>query len=272
MEELNEGLGTVYEKLMLNDLFEKLIKKYNIKSILEAPIWGMSGIPGMNSFIFSKKKLDVTLLDNNRDRINKIKEYWKHVNLNPKIDYVNDFSKLPLDDNSYDLVWNFSALWYHKNADKIVEELVRVSKNLVLISVTNRWQPGYFMRKFWLDKDFFKTINEEWTSATKIKKILKKNNIKIIDESVIDVPPFPDTCMPIGDLLKKLGIKQKKSDKKNTWHWTTMKYYSGIDDELPKKIAKYTFIEKFPIPWQMKIIWSHHHYILGQKIEKNSAK
>lgn len=269
-KEYNEGLGTVYEKLVLNDFFEKLIKDYKIKSVLEAPIFGMSGIPGMNSFVLAKYGCDVVLLDNNSNRIKQIEKYWHKTKLKPKIKFVNNFDKLSFSDNSFDLVWNFSALWYHKGADKIIHEMVRVSKKLIFISVTNKWQPGYFMRKYWLDKDFFKKIDEKWTSIGEVKKILSSAKVKIIREGVIDIPPFPDTCMPVGDLLNKIGIGGNKDKKniQNKWQWTTFDYYRDFDKNLPKKIDKYTFLEKLSIPWQLKLFWAHHHYILGIKNEK----
>lgn len=35
----NEGLGTVYERFMLNDYFYKLLKKTEIKTVLECPFY-----------------------------------------------------------------------------------------------------------------------------------------------------------------------------------------------------------------------------------------
>ncbi|EKD56571.1 MAG: hypothetical protein ACD_58C00146G0008 [uncultured bacterium] len=266
----NEGLGTVYEKLMLNELFLSLINKYSLKSILEIPIRGMSGIPGMNSYQFIKDGCNLTLADTDHQLIQDIKEYWQEVNRKPKIDYVSDLTNLPYKNNSFDLVWNFSALWYHNNADKIIKEMVRVSKKYILISATNVWQPGYLLRKSWIDKNFFKTVNEKWTRLPEIKKVLKKEGVKIVKENVIDVPPFPDTCMPVGQLLEKFGIKSKNKSNQNddnNWFWTTMDYYKGLDNELPNKVAKYTFVEKFPLPWQIKLYWAHHRYIIGEKIK-----
>lgn len=265
----NEGLGTVYEKLMLNELFIELIKRYHLKSVLELPIKGMSGIPGMNSYQFIKSGCDLTLADTDQSLIQNIKKYWQEISYKPKIDYINDLTKLPYQNDSFDLVWNFSALWYHNDADKIIREMVRVSKRYILISATNVWQPGYPLRKYWIDKDFFKTVNEKWTRMPKIKKVLKKLGIKIIQENVIDVPPFPDTCMPVSDLLSKFGIKQKNQNSPNAdnWFWTTLDYYKGLDKEPPDKISKYTFLEKFPIHWRIKLYWAHHRYIIGEKVK-----
>jgi len=265
MDKDDEGLGTVYEKIMLNDFFCDLIKQYKIKTVLEMPARGMSGIPGMNSFEFARRKCQLTILDNDKDRIAKIQKYWQKTKFNPNIIYKKDFRKLPYKDNSFDLVWNFSALWYHDQADQIIKEMVRVSKKLVFISVTNKKQIGYFLRKRWLDKEFFNGVYEKWTDPKNIKTVLSEEDVKIIDEGVIDVPPFPDTCMPLGDLLKKIGFKSRPKKNDKSWCWSTMEYYQGGDKFLPAKIAKYSFLEKLPLPWQTKIIWAHHRFILGKK-------
>lgn len=265
VDKYNEGLGTVYEKLMLNDFFSGLIKRYKIKTVLEMPALGMSGIPGMNSFEFARQKCQLTILDNDKARVADIKRYWQETKLNPDIIYAKDFEHLPYKDNSFDLVWNFSALWYHGQADKIIKEMIRVSRKLVIVSVTNKNQIGYFLRKHYLDKAFFNDVYEKWTNPKNIKAVLSNEGVKIIDEGVIDVPPFPDTCMPLGDLLKKVGIKPKTADSDKNWHWSTMDYYKGNDELLPNKIAKYSFLEKLPLPWQTKVFWAHHRFIIGKK-------
>jgi hypothetical protein len=88
-----------------------------------------------------------------------------------------------------------------------------------------------------------------------------------VDEGVLDVPPWPDTVMPAAQVLKRLGIKSKKLDAQFSgtgWNWSTMDYYLGRRPELKAMIDRYTFLERAPIPWQLKAIWAHHRYVLAQ--------
>ena len=45
----NEGLGVVYERFVLNDYLDQLIDRHGIKTVLEAPLYGMAGVSGINS-------------------------------------------------------------------------------------------------------------------------------------------------------------------------------------------------------------------------------
>lgn len=264
----NEGLGTVYERFMLNNYFENIIKKEKIEKVLECPFYGMSGLTGINSVFFAQNGCEVTLIDHDKEYIEEAEYLWKDIGLNNFLEtLVIDFSsKLPFEDEYFDLVWNFAALWHWDNTDELVNELCRVSKKYVYIAMPNSKQIGYFLRKYWLDKDFFNNIDETWMDLKICKKIIEKKGFKIIDQGVLDIPPWPDTCMPIKELLNKLGINitpNKVSD--NNWNWNIMAYFKGEDYSLKRKVDKYTIIERLPVPWQLKKIWAHHCYILCER-------
>ena len=46
LTDYNEGLGLVYERFVLNDFLDNLRQRHNIKSVLEAPLYGMAGVSG----------------------------------------------------------------------------------------------------------------------------------------------------------------------------------------------------------------------------------
>ncbi len=45
---------------------------------------------------------------------------------------------------------------------------------------------------------------------TMIKRLLGWLDVEIIDEGVLDVPPWPDTVMPAGEVLQKLGVRSER--------------------------------------------------------------
>jgi hypothetical protein len=149
----------------------------------------------------------------------------------------------------------------------LLKELVRVSRKLVFVAMPNRVQVGYLMRKYLLERDFVNYVDESWADIHRIKKVLRDAHVQFIDEGVLDVPPWPDTVMPASQVLQRLGIRSKKLDAQFTgagWNWSTMDYYLGRRPELKAQIDRYTFLERAPIPWQIKAIWAHHRYVLGQ--------
>jgi SAM-dependent methyltransferase len=265
LTDYNEGLGLVYERLVLNDYLDRIVSKHNIRSVLEAPIFGMAGVSGINSVRLAQRGCAVTLVDENAERLAGIERIWGELNLRATFIHHADFARLPFDDGTFDLTWEWAGLWYLPNANALLRELVRVSRNLVFVAMPNRVQVGYILRKFLLERDFVNYVDESWADINRIKRELR--DVNIIEEGVLDVPPWPDTVMPASQVLRRLGIKSKKLDAQFTgagWNWSTMDYYLGRRPELKAMIDRYTFIERAPIPWQVKTIWAHHRYVLGQ--------
>jgi SAM-dependent methyltransferase len=214
----------------------------------------------------------VTLVDDHAERLQGIERIWGELNLRATFVHHTDFARLPFDDNSFDLTWEWAALWYLPNAEALLKELVRISRKLVFVAMPNRVQIGYLMRKYLLERDFVNYVDETWANIQRIKQVLRDAHVTFIDEGVLDVPPWPDTVMPVAQVLQRLGIRSKKLDAQFTgagWNWSTMDYYLGRRPELKAQIDRYTFLERAPIPWQLKAIWAHHRYVLGQvKSEK----
>ena len=247
----DEGLGTVYERIMLNKMFDKIIDEYHPRFILETPIFGMTGLTGINSVQFARRECHVTLCDTSHP-LELARDLWQKLNLPINTVEVASLSKtITLTSNTFDLVWNFAALWHIANAPNLIGEMTRLSKNLVLIFVQNKTQIGYLLRKYVIDKKLFATVHEEWLNTYMIKRTLLSNNFYILKEGIIDVPPFPDVAMPVG--------RKVKSD----WSWNVMDYYMGKDDGLLTRLEKYQFIENSNLPF--KKFWSHHRFILAQQ-------
>ncbi len=267
LTDYNEGLGLVYERLVLNDYLDRIVSQHNIRSVLEAPIFGMAGVSGINSVRLAQRRCTVTLVDENADRLAGVERIWGELNLRATFVHHTDFARLPFDDGTFDLTWEWAGLWYLPNAEALLRELARVSRKLVFVAMPNRVQVGYLLRKYVLERDFVNYVDESWADIHRIKNVLRDAQVKFIDEGVLDVPPWPDTVMPASQVLRRLGIKSKKLDAQFTgsgWNWSTMDYYLGRRPELKAMIDRYTFIEHAPLPWQIKAIWAHHRYTLGQ--------
>ncbi len=268
LTDYNEGLGVVYERIVLNEYLLRLQQTYNVMSVLEAPLYGMAGVSGINSVALAQAGCAVTLLDDNAERLSGVQRLWNELGLSATCKQHTDFSRLPFDDNAFDLVWAWAALWYVDDARALLHEMARVSRRLVFVAMPNRMQVGYILRKFVLEPNFFKTVDESWANVPRVKSVLRDANLKIIDEGVLDVPPWPDTVMPAALVLQKLGVRSKRMSTRfegDGWQWSTMDYYSGNRPELKATMERYMFLERLPLPWQLKTMWAHHRYVLAFK-------
>lgn len=269
MTDYNEGLGLVYERFVLNDLLDRLRLRYAVDSVLEAPIYGMAGVSGINSVALAVAGCAVTLVDVDADRLEDIGRVWDELGLTAHLVCHTDMAHLPFADASQDLVWNHAALWHiGDKAEALLSEMARVARRGVLVAMPNHWQVGYQMRKHVVDKTFFDTIDERWVDMGRIKRILKQAGLRLAEDGVVDVPPWPDTVMPAAEFLQRLGIKSKNLQGKfqgTSWQWSTMDYYTGKNPGLRAKVMRYAFLERLPLPWQVKAVWAHHRYVVVEK-------
>lgn len=270
LTDYNEGLGLVYERFVLNDFLDDLRRKYTIGSVLEAPLYGMAGVSGINSYALAKAGVDVTLVDDTPERLAGVERIWRE-NLQQPVNLVgvqpDEWGRLPFADNSFDMAWCWAALWYIPDPAGLLRELARVSRNIVFVAMPNNIQVGYWMRKLIIDREFFAHHDERWTETGRIRRLLAEAKVRFVDEGVLDTPPWPDTVMPANEVLKRLGIRSRKLEEQFTgdgWQWSTMAYYTGAQPELRERVMKYAWLDHARLPWQLKAIWAHHRYLVGQ--------
>lgn len=270
LTDYDEGLGLVYERFVLNDFLDGLRKRYGIQSVLEAPLYGMAGVSGINDVIFAQNGVAVTLVDDTPERLAGVERIWRE-DLRLPVNLVgiepSEWHRLPFADRSFDLTWQWAGLWYLDNPAGLLRELVRTSRDLVFVAMPNNIQVGYWMRKYVIDREFFDQHDERWTEIGRIRRILEDAGVTIIDQGVLDVPPWPDTVMPVNEVLKRLGIRSKQLEEQFTgegWHWSTMAYYMDQEPDLRARVMKYAWLDHAPLPWQIKAVWAHHRYLLGR--------
>ncbi len=270
LTDYNEGLGLVYERFVLNDFLLDLRRQYDIQSVLEAPLYGMAGVSGINSVALAQAGCAVTLADDTPARLDGVQRIWAELALPVSLVQVRDWGRLPFADNTFDLAWEWAGLWYLPDAQALLQELARVSRRVVFVAMPNPWQVGYFLRKYLLDTEFFEGIGarEGWTNMAVIRRLLQWEGVEIVDEGVLDVPPWPDTVMPASEVLTRLGIRSQQLQDQFTgegWQWSTMAYYLGEQPDLRERVLRYAWLDRAPLPWRIKAIWAHHRYLVGVK-------
>ena len=268
LTDYNEGLGLVYERFVLNDFLLYLKGQYGFQTVLEAPLYGMAGVSGINSVVLARINCPVTVVDDNAERLAGVERIWGELSLPATFTLAEDWSRLPFDDRSFDFVWNWAAIWHLDDPGDFLRELVRVANEFVFVAVPNPVQVGYLLRKYVVEPEFVKEINERWTNIGLVRRTLESLGVEILEQGVLDVPPWPDTVMPASELLRRLGIKSKKLESQFTgegWHWSTMDYYLDKQPDLYARVMKYAWLDHAPIPWRIKQIWAHHRWVFGRK-------
>ncbi len=230
-------------------------------------MFGMAGVSGINSAWLARVKCPITLVDDNAERLTGVERIWGELGLPASFTLVDDWARLPFEDNSFDFAWDWAALWWLKDPAALLRELVRCSRKLIFVAVPNPVQVGYQFRKYVAEPEFVKEIDEKWTDIGMIRRQLEGLGVEILAQGVLDVPPWPDTVMPASELLGRLGIRSKKLQGRfqgEGWQWSTMDFYLGRQPDLYDRVAKYMWLERLGIPWRIKQVWAHHRWVLGR--------
>ncbi len=256
----DEGLGSSYERVILNGKLVQICKYFEAKNILEVPSFGFTGVSGINSMELAKRGYDVTIVDHDKNRLKQINDLWADLEYKLISKFIIDYFFLPFDNNAFDLSWNFSALWFTKDLEKFLAELSRVTKKVIFLCVPNRSGLGYLSQKYF-GKDYLnKNVFEENIKPKNIKKTMKKLDWQLISSNFIDCPPWPDIGMPKEKFLNKFGLNSRQKEKKRK-SISILKYYQGEDENFPAKMMKYSWLETYA-PSFIKYFWAHHKYFL----------
>jgi SAM-dependent methyltransferase len=269
------GMGTTYERFSLKRLLGNLMRQYEIRSVLEGPIDGITGIAGINSLTFAKKGARVSVVLPNQETANYARHIWEKEGCRDRgTFFVIGASRFDFPDDSFDLVWNFNALPRIDNFIKVVTEMVRVSKRYVLIFVSNRSNYG-----FWVHRLHHKVAKAEWDhgdialmDTERIGRILQEKDMRIIQKLFVDIPWWPDVDILMSKLasdllpfLRPLLKKTQQHDQRYKWDVNNLPYFDKEKyRDLHLKMNRLGFIERTSIT-PLKALFAHHRGILAEK-------
>jgi hypothetical protein len=276
LTDYNEGLGLVYERFVLNDFLLALRDEHGIDTVLEAPLYGMAGVSGINSVALAQAGAAVTLVDDHAERLAGVGRIWEELDLPARFVEHEDWARLPFPDDGFDMAWNWAALWHLPDGSPggtelpaaLLREIARVSRRVVFVAMPNRAQVGYLLRKYVLERDFVEYVDEAWADIGRVRRVLEEAGVRIVRQGVLDVPPWPDTVMPASEVLSRLGIRSQKLEGQfsgDSWQWSTMDYYLGRQPDLYERVMRYAWLDRAPLPWRIKAVWAHHRYVVGVK-------
>jgi SAM-dependent methyltransferase len=259
----HEGLGTTYERFILHNYFNWLKDRYNIHSVLEAPSFGMTGVSGINSLWWASQGAKVTVVDQSSTRLDSIQRVWSETGLEAKfLCQPPKSAALPFADGSFDLAWNFAALWHVKEGEKYLAELSRVTKKALFICVPNKQNVCWVLRPHDSNEYELQHINTDW-----ILSCLMPRGWRLVKTGYFDVPPWPDIAMKKENMLRMIGMGKMANsmeDGKSGGGLCILDYFKGRSPEMGKDILKYGFMEQSP-DW-LKKYWAHHRFLALEKV------
>ena len=108
-------------------------------------------------------------------------------------------------------LFSFAALWWFEDPWAVQAALARWADKGVLTCVPNR---NVFMRmraRLW-HKDLFERLNEDALDAKAATRAAAASGLEAVDTGLFDIPPFPDTSVPLAKLLRARKGKATTDD------------------------------------------------------------
>ncbi len=262
----HEGLGSSYERIILNNLLYKVVDNYNINNALETPSFGFTGISGINLLSLAKKGVKITLEDHNLERLDLIKGLWAELNMELTAKLNGSYQVLDYPDKAFDLGYNFSALWFVKDLRQFLSELCRACSKAILLCVPNRNGIGYKMQIKDYSANKYPTLKPESLDPLTLKYLMQKQGWKLKAENYIDCPPWPDIGMTKELFLGKILGRSKQNccsseAKASDDTVSILPYYQDADPDFADRMMRYSFVEQVA-PNFFKKYWAHHYYLL----------
>ncbi|MCL5037523.1 MAG: class I SAM-dependent methyltransferase [Chloroflexi bacterium] len=263
-KDMDEGIGTVYERKMIDEYMGSLIDRFGISNLLESPADGVTGYLGINSLEIGRRGVPVTLANPSQAMLDAAKEAWVKKGLDDMVTIARgEVDALPFEDNSFDVVWNFCMFERFTDPTIMTNEMKRVSRRFVLFLTQNSLNVGTYQHYL-----YHRCMKQEWDHGRMelmrlgpIRKAMKDCGLAVVEEGALDTPPWMDTWdMPLrGEMKGLLSMFGKKWDWKSQEKHETEKpaSESGVVDKL-------IWVEK-NLPRWFNLFQTHHLYVLGEK-------
>jgi hypothetical protein len=260
---LDEGIGTVYERLVIDDYFRKLQAEGSIRSVLESPADGVTGVPGINSLEFARNGGIVWLTNPSQKMLDGAQYIWKQLDMVDKVHLRKcEIDDTPFEADKFDLVWNYCIFERFRNPSSLLSEMKRVSRRYVLIMTQNSFNFGTFFHKI-----YHNVADLEWDHGdtrqmtfSAIRKAIEEQGLQIEDEGSIDIPPWMDTWdMPLRGVLKEVLALLGKD-----WEWKIEE--SEEENGSTSRLVDFLCSIERNLPEWFRRFQAHHLYILARKI------
>nr|MDK2851391.1 hypothetical protein [Candidatus Cloacimonadota bacterium] len=266
-DSLHEGMGSSYERIILNRLILSLHRKEQFESALESPCFGFTGITGINLVALAQSGCDIYLEDHSAERISLIRKTWLELGQFAHLRLNDNYRKLDYPDKSIDFGFNFSALWFVDDLPDFLGELCRVIKKDILLCVPNKSGIGFKGQLKGYSPELYPELKLQHIDTQSIVYLMKKNGWSLVKSDYIDCPPWPDIGMSKEDYLARLlgkKVLQNSIPEREDNHskaLSILPYYRGEDPDFEKRMLRFYPFEMLA-PHFVKRFWAHHYYML----------
>ena len=265
MKTLVEPFGITYDRFRLTNVFKKLVARHDIRDVVEVPASGEKAMPSIYSLALAVHGCRITLVN----PVSSCLYPWDELGFSDRIKIIEaeDPGRIDLPDESFDLAWNFVTLSKEPFFERVLSEMKRLSRNLVITVHYSGLGLGYpWHRLLHLLSGYPWTHGDtRFNFPRKVKDLYRKTGLSIEKTFPLDSPPWPDPPGFRDIILHRKGIDSRKGDPGEdvTWRAPYVEYLKKGD--FPSWMKLLNFMEELPIPSFLKYPFSHLFLVIGKK-------
>lgn len=234
----------------------------------------MTGIPGLNSLILGLQGVQVQLVLPGLDCADFVRAVWaRHApQAELKVTSCCESRRLPFEDDTFDMVWNFNVMTHQPDPEGVLSELVRLSRKYVLMFV-----PNHLNYSFWLHRLHHAVARQEWDHGhvdlmhpRPWQRMLTGLGLRVQETLWVDCPWWPDIVdlgQMIGDFVPPLKRFASRAKPENRYRWEAgqLPYYRPQEyAEVHAQMTRLAFFEDSRQVW-LKQRFAHHVGVLAVK-------
>lgn len=263
----DEGLGIASERYSVNKALLRLLddqaEGHSIKRVLEAPVDGLMGVPGMNSVVLARELgADVVVGSPSEALLNRSARFWSELGLGHKVEFRLIEERFPYPDGSFDWVWNYCTFEHFEDARLLLLEMKRVSRRYVCLVTQNAYNYGYPIHRAYhlIHRQPWDHGYSRWMKLGNLARLFEECGLSVVDRGCVDVPPWFDTFdMHIRGKIKNY----MREEDSQGWFWSSLQ--PGDMDKLANNrlirwLERFESLLFFPLDY----LFAHHFYIVGE--------
>lgn len=250
----DEGIGSIYERVMLQDLLPSILSKTDAKSILEFPATITKGWD--NHVLLDSHDVTVADLDGS------LKKKWP-------FEKKPRFEKVSKDSQRFDLVWNFALFHQHQ---KLFPAIDMFSKKYILLFTPNIFNWGapihwgfHLVTLTGCNHPENGPVN--LMTANGLANYVEDKGYTVLETGYFDLPPWPDFAFSKKELGKHFPFSLLWGEKEKNSAELKNKSDSDFDPVATNKVVqKSAYWERKGVPCWVESIVAHHQYVLAEKL------
>lgn len=248
----DEGIGSIYERVMLQELMPFILSQTNARTILEFPA---TITKGWDNHVLLDD-YDVTVADFNK----KLEKQWPFKK-KPRFEHVQKSS------GTFDLVWNFALFHQHQ---KLFPAIDMFSKKYVLLFTPNIFNWGapihwgfHLVTMTGCNHPENGPVN--LMTANGLAKYVESQGYDVITTGYFDLPPWPDFAFSKKELGKHFPFSLLWGEKEKSTSSESNNDSNFDPVATNNTVEKSAYWERKGVPRWVESIVAHHQYVLAEK-------